>query len=395
MTDVVPATSVSNSILREEDSSLPVRNEETTTICSEMSLPKTSNFLNSALPSSQISSPPLNTSQQPNHSQSKSINSQAIPNQNYDPAFQNEAKQLSSLLQKPEDPTNPITGGEVVGKNSMNLSEKVETNTSSFSTEKKTEYQRLMVKTQQQQQPMPTANPSASPKSPTAHLKTPTTIRESSELPPATESANNSSSHKLNLASGDHISNFSSNLQNSQNINPIHQNSLISSNNSQTSHNISKNNMNNRNNNSLSSQKIQGSQTQDQQPSATQKAKDQPLHNLQISHNNKQSAVKLVGDLINKIGVLENKLNSCRKFIRDSPWRAESRQKHKHGSGGNSRQQQQNHNHSHQKSSRSNQNSREPGEQNTPTRSREHKFSKGCCSKIKIVCSKREGQRRT
>jgi len=40
-----------------------------------------------------------------------------------------------------------------------------------------------------------------------------------------------------------------------------------------------------------------------------------------LSTNQRQSAVTLVGDLLNKIGVLENKLSSCRKFIRDSPWR--------------------------------------------------------------------------
>jgi hypothetical protein len=38
----------------------------------------------------------------------------------------------------------------------------------------------------------------------------------------------------------------------------------------------------------------------------------------------RQSAVSLVGDLLNKIGVLETKLSSCRKFIRDSPWREQS-----------------------------------------------------------------------
>lgn len=40
-----------------------------------------------------------------------------------------------------------------------------------------------------------------------------------------------------------------------------------------------------------------------------------------LTNNQRQSAVTLVGDLLNKIGVLENKLSSCRKFIRDSPWR--------------------------------------------------------------------------
>lgn len=35
----------------------------------------------------------------------------------------------------------------------------------------------------------------------------------------------------------------------------------------------------------------------------------------------RQCAVTLVGDLLNKIGVLEHKLSSCRKFIKDSPWR--------------------------------------------------------------------------
>lgn len=43
---------------------------------------------------------------------------------------------------------------------------------------------------------------------------------------------------------------------------------------------------------------------------------------LQVgTHQNRQSAVNLVGDLLNKIGVLENKLSSCRRFIRESPWR--------------------------------------------------------------------------
>jgi len=40
-----------------------------------------------------------------------------------------------------------------------------------------------------------------------------------------------------------------------------------------------------------------------------------------LTNMQRQSAVTLVGDLLNKIGVLENKLSSCRKFIRDSPWR--------------------------------------------------------------------------
>jgi len=40
-----------------------------------------------------------------------------------------------------------------------------------------------------------------------------------------------------------------------------------------------------------------------------------------LTNTQRQSAVTLVGDLLNKIGVLENKLSSCRKFIRDSPWR--------------------------------------------------------------------------
>jgi len=57
-----------------------------------------------------------------------------------------------------------------------------------------------------------------------------------------------------------------------------------------------------------------------------------PLHPSTPNNNSttaggRQSAVSLVGDLLNKIGVLENKLSSCRKFIRDSPWR-ETHQQH-------------------------------------------------------------------
>jgi len=57
----------------------------------------------------------------------------------------------------------------------------------------------------------------------------------------------------------------------------------------------------------------------------------QPSVNTPGSLNNsqRQSAVTLVGDLLNKIGVLENKLSSCRKFIRDSPWRESGVQRRK------------------------------------------------------------------
>lgn len=48
-----------------------------------------------------------------------------------------------------------------------------------------------------------------------------------------------------------------------------------------------------------------------------------------FSSSQRQSAVTLVGDLLNKIGVLENKLSSCRKFIRDSPWRETGVQRRK------------------------------------------------------------------